>query len=563
MMTNQRAPDDDTMSAPRPMGPRRALPLPPREVNEMVAALGPPPSTQVAHGLVQATPMPSPMPSPGLLPVAPLNVRTRPRVEVPRHPAAADTDSADADDERSVRRKYTAQLAVLDERSPLPEVPSRPKLALRTASGSALPDSDAPAPRPKLGLALPRPSLRLDVVAAPDSDDEADYSYYGFKPSSRRPPQLTIGQFPSDATTMQPSTTTARPQHQPGNDLDDVRRAINELRMPELDERDDEQWSDDVLDVLDRLGEGAGGAVCKVRDTRSGRLMARKTIPTGTVPARQLLRELQFSKLVHPNLIVCYGAYISAPDKERPEGFTPEIHILMELGEGGALDAIARQMKSHHANLRIGEKVIARLAEGVLKGLDYMHTNKVTHRDIKPSNILVTRSGVVKLCDFGVSGELEMSLASTFTGTSWYMAPERITGHPYSIRADVWSTGLTFLELAQNRFPYPPDLGPIELLTYIVNGEVRPSPSPSLADLSPQVPELDDEPGDEHGNGAIHWSDGIKSLRIDAATRPIPREMLQHPWIQESIARKLDMAKWIREVWGWEKPPKAKRSSGL
>lgn len=247
------------------------------------------------------------------------------------------------------------------------------------------------------------------------------------------------------------------------------------------------------------------------------------------MPARQLLRELQFSQLNHPNLIVMYGAYISSGDSNGdgegssqdnsngPGGYTPEIHILMELGEGGALDSIARQMKTRHANRRIGEKVIARLAEGVLKGLDYMHSNKVIHRDIKPSNILITKAGVVKLCDFGVSGVLEASLASTFTGTSWYMAvstissaflafwninqtlrnswphtiyfsnrpnhrnfsfsiiyqPERITGHKYSIRADVWSTGLTFLELAQNRFPYPPDLGPIELLTYIVNGEVR------------------------------------------------------------------------------------------
>ncbi|KAG9074987.1 Protein kinase C signaling pathway involved MAPKK protein, partial [Ceratobasidium sp. UAMH 11750] len=280
------------------------------------------------------------------------------------------------------------------------------------------------------------------------------------------------------------------------------------------------------------------------------------TIPTGTVPARQLLRELQFSQLIHPNLVVTYGAYISAnKDKdvsandENGGAYTPEIHILMELCEGGALDAIARQMKTRHANIRIGEKVIARLAEGVLKGLDYLHSNKITHRDIKPSNILVTRQGVVKLCDFGVSGVLEGSLAKTFTGTSWYMAPERITGHEYSIRADVWSTGLTFLELAQNRFPYPPDLGPIELLTYIVNGE---------------VPELDDEAGDEYGNGAVTWSDGMKSfikqcLRIDAATRPPPRDMLQHPWIQESMARKLDMARWIREVWGWEK--RAKRAS--
>ncbi|CAE6390592.1 unnamed protein product [Rhizoctonia solani] len=696
-------------------------------------------------------------------PVAPLNIqRARPRVEVPRQAIPSDIDSADADDEkisRVVTRRATGSRPsglghVIDERSPVPndhyqqfgghpqdqggypqgqsylhpspqpyDAPSpgptksrignpaklRPVLGLRTASGSALPDEDAPAQqqqqldtsaslpslkpklqlavgssKPKLGLAMPGAGgggLKLDVNAHPPSDDDdADYSYYGFKPSSKRAPSLSlnVGEFPSDATTMQPnSTTTMRPGTQTakpqgaGGGLDELRRAIGELRMPELEEeleikglgqggvegeeQPQQEWSDDMLEVVCRLGEGAGGAVSKVIDKRNGRVMARKlldketytifprnvlfqagfdalfdardeinclflpsclvdingwyttgpdemgpvhasygilpymvhgephlgpdpyliiihsstassqfidpwarlvitlpTIPTGTVPARQLLRELQFSKLVHPNLIVCYGAYITAPpSEENSGGMTPEIHILMELGEGGSLDAIARQMKVRHANVRIGEKVIARLAEGVLKGLDYMHSNKVTHRDIKPSNILVTKAGVVKLCDFGVSGDLEMSLANTFTGTSWYMAPERITGHPYSIRADVWSTGLTFLELAQNRFPYPPDLGPIELLTYIVNGE---------------VPELDDEPGDENGNGAIHWSDGMKSfikqcLRIDAATRPPPREMLQHPWIQESMARKLDMSKWIREVWGWEKPPKPKRIS--
>ncbi|GAB1524086.1 Protein kinase C signaling pathway involved MAPKK protein [Rhizoctonia solani] len=599
--------------------------------------------------------------------VAPLNIqRARPRVEVPRQAIPSDIDSADADDEkvsRIVTRRATGGSRpsglgqVIDERSPVPsdnyqqfgghdpqpvypqgasylqpyDAPSpgpnksrignpakpRPVLGLRTASGSALPDEDAPAQqhqvdtsaslpslkpklqlalgpaKPKLGLAMPGASsssgggLKLDVNAHPpsDEDDDADYSYYGFKPSSKRAPSLSlsVGEFPSDATTMQPNSTTtmrpgthtAKPQGA-GGGLDELRRAIGELRMPELEEEleirglgqgsgsgsggvegeehqtQPQEWSDELLEVVSRLGEGAGGAVSKVVDKRNGRVMARKTIPTGTVPARQLLRELQFSKLVHPNLIVCYGAYITAPPSDdNSGGMSSEIHILMELGEGGSLDAIARQMKTRHANVRIGEKVIARLAEGVLKGLDYMHSNKVTHRDIKPSNILVTKAGVVKLCDFGVSGELDMSLANTFTGTSWYMAPERITGHPYSIRADVWSTGLTFLELAQNRFPYPPDLGPIELLTYIVNGE---------------VPELDDEPGDENGNGAIHWSDGMKSfikqsLRIDAATRPTPREMLQHPWIQESMARKLDMSKWIREVWGWEKPPKLKRTS--
>lgn len=591
---------------------------------------------------------------------APLKLKPKPRVEVPSVPTPSELDSADADDERVYRGRPNAVHRTSYDRSNLGpsnlgpgasnlgsgmtfDSPSpgpmlgrigggamgRPKLGLRTSSGSALPDDDAPAPqlqqpidpsasltslrpklqlpgassggRPKLGLSLPsqdggpKPGLKLDLSAmrGQDSEDEVDYSYYG-KPTAPRQNSLSLGtgseSFPSDssaATLRPPSMTTAVPTQgtmhhsgpgRAGDGLDEVRRAINELRIPsgirdaydetteaEADETGaedskksegegaGEEWSDEMLESLQRLGEGAGGAVSKVRDKRTGRIMARKTIPTGTVPARQLLRELQFSQLNHPNLVASYGAYISAnPDASSKESDRPaEIHILMEFCEGGALDAIARQLKTRHAGVRIGEKVIARLAEGVLKGLDYLHSNKITHRDIKPSNIVVTRSGIVKLCDFGVSGVLEGSLASTFTGTSWYMAPERITGHPYSIRADVWSTGLTFLELAQNRFPYPPDLGPIELLTYIVNGE---------------VPELDDEPGDENGNGAITWSDGMKSfikqcLRIDASIRPPPRDMLQHPWIQESMTRKLDMARWICEVWGWERPVRSKRAS--
>lgn len=97
----------------------------------------------------------------------------------------------------------------------------------------------------------------------------------------------------------------------------------------------------------------------------------------------------------------------------------------------------------------------------------------------------------MRLCDFGVSGELVDSLANTFTGTSFYMAvslsitsllnqpltdyysqPERISGEKYTIRSDVWSTGITLLELVQNRFPFPNDLPPIELMVYITQNEV-------------------------------------------------------------------------------------------
>lgn len=75
------------------------------------------------------------------------------------------------------------------------------------------------------------------------------------------------------------------------------------------------------------------------------------------------------------------------------------------------------------------------------------------HRDIKPSNVLVNSQGQIKLCDFGVSSELENSVANTFVGTGTYMAPERIQGSPYTLKSDVWSFGLTLMELAIGRFP--------------------------------------------------------------------------------------------------------------
>lgn len=193
---------------------------------------------------------------------------------------------------------------------------------------------------------------------------------------------------------------------------------------------------------------------------------------------------------------------------------TGTISISMEFCEGGSLDSIYKEVKKLGG--RTGEKVLGKVADGVLNGLTYLHSRKIIHRgkgpclfndfgshgsslpDIKPSNILLCRDGQVKLCDFGVSGEFgTKGDANTFIGTSYYMAPERITGQSYTITSDVWSLGVTLLEVAQHRFPFPADgtemqprAGLIDLLTYIVRQP---------------IPKLKDEP--ENG---IRWSDNFK-----------------------------------------------------
>ena len=119
---------------------------------------------------------------------------------------------------------------------------------------------------------------------------------------------------------------------------------------------DNERWSDDVLEVMSRLGEGAGGAVYKVKDVRTGDVYARKTIPTRTTPARQLLAELRhLSNTRHPNICEFYGAYMSSSSSE--------VNVVMELCEGGSLEAIMKKLQERRA--RVGEQLIGKIAEGV------------------------------------------------------------------------------------------------------------------------------------------------------------------------------------------------------
>ncbi|KAJ3571700.1 hypothetical protein NP233_g3586 [Leucocoprinus birnbaumii] len=397
-----------------------------------------------------------------------------------------------------------------------PSKPQRPQLAipgLRSPAGS---DPQKPG------------RLRLNIAGI------APVSYYNGGPDLQPVDHMS----PDDAPTLRPeSQDTTIPSRTTSEPLDSLDSLIREIDNMTTQPREDDayldsdpsaanlgNWSDEVIEELQRLGEGAGGAVHKIKDKRSGKIMARKTITTRQAP-RQLLREVHIMTTTqHINIIRFYGAYISPS--------TSEVKILMEYCEGGSLEAVGKRLREYGAV--VGEKIAGRLTEGVLQGLAYLHAKRTIHRDIKPSNILLTKEGVVRLCDFGVSGELVDSLANTFTGTSFYMAPERISGEKYTIRSDVWSTGITLLELVQNRFPFPNDLPPIELMVYITQNE---------------PPRLEDEPG-------VEWSPSMKdfikqALTVNPQMRPVPREMLAHPWIATMMKQEVHMAKWISEVYGW------------
>ena len=263
------------------------------------------------------------------------------------------------------------------------------------------------------------------------------------------------------------------------------RLEVDKGRPLDVEDLDDTGWraasTTGRIVELGSLGEGAGGAVTRCVLKGGKTVFALKVITTNPDPdvKKQIVRELQFNKNCSaPQICRYYGAFSD------PSSST--ISIAMEFCEGGSLDSVYREVKKLGG--RTGEKVLGKVAEGVLQGLTYLHDHRIIHRDIKPSNILLGRKGEVKLCDFGVSGEFgTKGDANTFIGTSYYMAPERITGQSYTITSDVWSLGVTLLEVAQHRFPFPADAaeggemhpraGLIDLLTYIVR-----QPIPRLKD---------------------------------------------------------------------------------
>jgi mitogen-activated protein kinase kinase len=289
-----------------------------------------------------------------------------------------------------------------------------------------------------------------------------------------------------------------------------------------------------MIETLEVLGEGNGGSVKKCKTlTKNPAIFALKIITTDPSPEfqKQMVRELNYNrKFKSPFIVRYYGTFLDESSSS--------IYICMEYMGGRSLDAIYKAFKERDG--RLSEKPLGKIASSVLKGLAYLNENKVMHRDIKPQNILLDTDGNVKLCDFGVSGDVVNSLATTFTGTSFYMAPERIKNEPYTISCDVWSVGLTVLEGALGEFPFVRESSP----------ELHISPLDLLIIILEFEPILEDEPDD-----GIKWSKGFKNfikvcLTKEGRQRPSPRQMLEHPWLVKMMNKSVRMDKLVELCWG-------------
>lgn len=200
---------------------------------------------------------------------------------------------------------------------------------------------------------------------------------------------------------------------------------------------------EDLFIKLDRIGKGSFGEVFKALNRKTGEIVAIKVLDLDTDEDEiaDVQKEIRLLSLIDSEYCThYYGSYLN--------GY--KLWIVMEFAAGGSL----RNILSSGA---IEESYIAIIAREVLSALSYLHSNaKVIHRDIKAANILLTGTGKVKICDFGVAGQISAASLRrhSFVGTPFWMAPEIINRNQYDFKADIWSLGITIIELATGNPPF-------------------------------------------------------------------------------------------------------------
>ncbi|AMD19122.1 HBR221Wp [Eremothecium sinecaudum] len=279
----------------------------------------------------------------------------------------------------------------------------------------------------------------------------------------------------------------------------------------------------DELKFMEELGHGNYGTVSKVLHKPTNVMMAMKEVRLELDESKfnQILMELEvLHKCQSPYIVDFYGAFFI-------EG---AVYMCMELMDGGSLD----KTYDHEELGGVEEPQLAFITESVIRGLkELKDVHNVIHRDVKPTNILCSAvQGSVKLCDFGVSGNLVASLAKTNIGCQSYMAPERIKSlNPdmatYSVQSDIWSLGLSIVEMATGAYPYPPETydNIFSQLSAIVDG-----PPPRL-------------PADRFSSEAQDFVS--MCLQKIPERRPTYGALLEHPWLKNYDRANVNMNEFI------------------